>query len=67
MADAALPGASSSVPLPPVLVREIGESFTREIQELVHRHIPDVCATLGVRCIDTFKFIDELDFTTDWR
>lgn len=32
-----------------------------------NKHIPDVCATLGVRCIDTFRLLDELDFRTDWQ
>ena len=32
-----------------------------------NRHIPDVCLDLGVRPYDTFRFIRELDFRTDWR
>ena len=30
-----------------------------------NRKIPDVCKALGVPCIDTYKFIRELDFRTD--
>lgn len=32
-----------------------------------NRHIPDVCRDLGARCYDTFEFIRELDFRTDWN
>jgi len=31
-----------------------------------NRHIPDVCDDIGVRSCDTFTFIRELDFRTDW-
>lgn len=31
-----------------------------------NRHVPDVCNDLGIRCCDTFGFIRELDFRTDW-
>ena len=29
-----------------------------------NRHIPDVCADLGIRCINTFHLIQRLDFRT---
>ena len=32
-----------------------------------NRHIPDVCMDLGVSCCNTFTFIQELDFRTDWN
>ena len=32
-----------------------------------NRHIPDVCADLGVTCINTFAMVRELDFSTAWR
>lgn len=32
-----------------------------------NRRVPDVCGTLGVRCIDTFMLLRELDFRTDWK
>lgn len=32
-----------------------------------NRHIPDVCRTLGVRCIDSFQLMRALDFSTSWR
>ena len=31
------------------------------------RHVPDVCSSLHVPCIDTFEFVRALDFSTQWR
>lgn len=31
-----------------------------------NRHVPDVCKTFEIRCIDSFTLIRELDFSTDW-
>ena len=33
-------------------------------RQKANRHLPDVCADFGVRCIDTFALIRELDFRT---
>ncbi|MCB1802287.1 MAG: DUF4411 family protein [Gammaproteobacteria bacterium] len=32
-----------------------------------NRHVPDVCATFGIRCINSFRMIRELDFSTGWN
>ncbi len=32
-----------------------------------NRHIPDVCKDFDIRCYNTFQFIRELDFRTDWQ
>lgn len=32
-----------------------------------NRHIPDVCNGLGIRCLNTFEFVRELDFSTNWQ
>ena len=32
-----------------------------------NRHIPDVCNTFGIRCINSFQLIHELDFSTSWN
>jgi hypothetical protein len=32
-----------------------------------NRHIPDVCATMGVQCIDSFQLLRALDFRTSWQ
>jgi hypothetical protein len=32
-----------------------------------NRRLPDVCAQLGVRCINTFQMTRELGFRTDWK
>ena len=36
-------------------------------RQRANRHIPDVCADLGVPCIDTYELLRRLDFRTDWR
>lgn len=32
-----------------------------------NRKVPDVCRYLGIRCINTFQLLRELDFRTGWR
>lgn len=32
-----------------------------------NRHLPDVCADLGVKCSNTFVLLENLQFTTDWK
>jgi Domain of unknown function (DUF4411) len=36
-------------------------------KQRANRKIPDVCTTLGIRCITLFELIKALDFTTDWK
>jgi len=36
-------------------------------RERANRHIPDVCADLGIRCCNTFELVRELDFKTGWK
>lgn len=31
-----------------------------------NRKIPDVCADLGIECVNTFGFTQRLDFRTNW-
>jgi hypothetical protein len=46
-----------------VVTREVSKpSRTRQ-----NRHIPDVCAGLGVKCCDPFVFARDLGFSTDWE
>lgn len=40
---------------------------SRPTRTRANRHIPDVCRGFGIRAIDTFGFIRELNFRTDWR
>lgn len=40
---------------------------SRPRKQRANRHIPDVCAHLGVPCCNTYDFIEALDFTTGWR
>ncbi|TPV93792.1 MAG: DUF4411 family protein [Myxococcales bacterium FL481] len=32
-----------------------------------NRHIPDVCADFGIRCINIFALIQKLNFSTRWQ
>ena len=32
-----------------------------------NRHVPDVCKELGIKCINTFQLIKNLDFSTSWK
>ncbi len=32
-----------------------------------NRHIPDVCNIFGIRCINNFDLIQELNFSTSWE
>ena len=36
-------------------------------QKRANRKVPDVCASLGVTCYDTFEFVRRMNFTTGWR
>ena len=40
---------------------------SRPSRKGANRHIPDVCTTLGIRWCNTFKFIRDLNFSTDWK
>lgn len=44
-----------------VVTNEASKSSRRR----ANRHLPDVCESVGVRCIDLFRLIRELDFRTD--
>jgi hypothetical protein len=36
-------------------------------KQRANRKVPDVCASFGVRCVNLFAVIKELDFTTNWK
>lgn len=36
-------------------------------KQRANRKVPDVCATFGIKCVNLFKLIEELDFTTEWK
>ncbi len=36
-------------------------------KQRANRHLPDVCADLGVPCCNTFEFLRALNFTTRWN
>ena len=39
---------------------------SRPTRQRANRHVPDVCRTMGVQCMDTFQFLRALDFRTSW-
>lgn len=40
---------------------------SKPTRKRANRHIPDVCSTMGVKCIDSFAFFRVLDFSTSWN
>lgn len=36
-------------------------------RERANRHLPDVCISFEVQCVNTFQFLRDLDFSTRWR
>lgn len=40
---------------------------SRPSRKRANRQVPDVCMEFGIRPINTFYFIRELNFRTDWR
>ena len=36
-------------------------------KQRANRKVPDVCATFGVPCVNLFRMMEALDFTTEWR
>ena len=36
-------------------------------RQRANRHIPDVCDTFGLPCRNTFEFVRELNFSTNWQ
>lgn len=45
----------------------VSTEISKPKQQRANRRIPDVCATLGVACCDTFAFVRRMDFSTGWR
>lgn len=40
---------------------------SRPSRKRANRHVPDVCQTLNAKCVNTFAFLRELDFSTSWN
>lgn len=41
--------------------------YSKPKQQRANRHLPDVCQTMGVNCINSFEFLRRLDFKTTWN
>lgn len=54
-------------------LRDIGNrvvvttEVSRPAKQRANRKVPDVCNDLGVRCINSFQLLRELDFKTGWK
>ena len=51
----------------PGSVTVVTTETSRPSRQRANRHLPDVCETLDVPCIDTFELLRRLNFSTDWR
>lgn len=40
---------------------------SRPTAQRANRKVPDVCRVMGVRCINSFQLLRELDFRTGWK
>jgi len=40
---------------------------SRPSKQRANRHVPDICNDCGVRWCDTFRFVREMDFRTNWK
>jgi len=47
--------------------RVVTVEVSKPKRQRANRHIPDVCASVGIECIDTFALLRDLDFSTAWR
>lgn len=47
--------------------RVVSTERSRPSATRANRRVPDVCRDFDITCYDTFRFIRELDFRTDWR
>ncbi|MFZ5493403.1 MAG: DUF4411 family protein [Pseudomonadota bacterium] len=45
----------------------VSTESSKPARQRANRKVPDVCRDMGVRCINTFQFLRELDFKTSWN
>jgi len=46
-----------------IVTTEVSKPSTQR----ANRKIPDACQTMGVQACDTFQFVRDLDFSTNWK
>ena len=44
----------------------VSTEVSKPKKQRANRHLPDVCKTLRINCIDTFGLVQDLNFTTNW-
>lgn len=47
--------------------RVVTTEASKPSTQRANRRVPDVCSQLGVKSINTFQFIRDLDFSTNWK
>lgn len=45
----------------------VSTEVTKPKRQRANRRVPDVCCDLGIRCINNFNLLNELNFRTGWR
>lgn len=45
----------------------VSTEVSRPSAQRGNRRLPDVCDQFGIKCINTFKLVQELNFRTGWR
>ncbi len=45
----------------------VTEEASKPSRQGANKHVPDVCASLGINSINTFELIRRLDFNTSWN
>ncbi len=45
----------------------VSTEVSKPSRKRANRRVPDVCRDLGIRCINNFTLLKELDFKTGWR
>lgn len=51
----------------PTTRRVVTVEVSKPSKKRANRHLPDVCAAVGVTCCDPFAFLRALGFRTDWK
>jgi hypothetical protein len=45
----------------------VSKEGTKPTAQRANKKVPDICRTMGIRCINDHALIRELDFSTNWR
>ena len=45
----------------------VSTEVSKPSRKRANRQVPDVCSDFGIRCVNNFQLLNELDFTTGWK